>query len=254
MVNTGLAVVGPTAGGSLAAVDHGGEGEEAAGGGARRRRAAAAAGGSGDPPPQDQRCTPPPSRDQSPKKLLNPSSTEVNTRPSFFAQGWCAGSSPRSPPAAPRPSRSTATRTTAPPPPPPPRPHGRFPRLALPYHLIGRFKFSPRCMRLQRLQLRRPRGHRCTLAPPPGLPRLPAQYASLIFVSTCVSTIMLMLISLGCFNRCADVLLRVLLVVQQLLQQNKHCSKRDIYYMYPSIFQGLHRFHASASAFVSCCV
>ena len=36
-----------------------------------------------------------------------------------------------------------------------------------------------------------------------------------------------------------DVLLRVLLVVQQLLQQNKHCSKRDIYYMYPSIFVGL---------------
>ncbi|XP_062212439.1 meiotic recombination protein SPO11-1 isoform X2 [Phragmites australis] len=33
-----------------------------------------------------------------------------------------------------------------------------------------------------------------------------------------------------------DVLLRVLLVVQQLLQQNKHCSKRDIYYMYPSLF------------------
>lgn len=33
-----------------------------------------------------------------------------------------------------------------------------------------------------------------------------------------------------------SVLLRVLFVVQQLLQQNKHCSKRDIYYMYPSIF------------------
>ncbi|KAG0547563.1 hypothetical protein BDA96_01G091100 [Sorghum bicolor] len=33
-----------------------------------------------------------------------------------------------------------------------------------------------------------------------------------------------------------NVLLRVLLVVQKLLQQNKHCSKRDIYYMYPSIF------------------
>ncbi|KAL6894102.1 hypothetical protein ACP4OV_008200 [Aristida adscensionis] len=33
-----------------------------------------------------------------------------------------------------------------------------------------------------------------------------------------------------------NVLLRVLLVVQQLLQQNKHCSKRDIYYMYPSFF------------------
>lgn len=38
---------------------------------------------------------------------------------------------------------------------------------------------------------------------------------------------------------CVDVLLRVLFVVQQLLQQNKHCSKRDIYYMYPSIFVGL---------------
>uniref|UniRef100_A0A453LU37 Spo11/DNA topoisomerase VI subunit A N-terminal domain-containing protein n=1 Tax=Aegilops tauschii subsp. strangulata TaxID=200361 RepID=A0A453LU37_AEGTS len=33
-----------------------------------------------------------------------------------------------------------------------------------------------------------------------------------------------------------NVLLRVLLVVQQLLQENKHCSKRDIYYMYPSMF------------------
>ncbi|XP_051178274.1 meiotic recombination protein SPO11-1 [Lolium perenne] len=33
-----------------------------------------------------------------------------------------------------------------------------------------------------------------------------------------------------------NVLLRVLLVVQQLLQENKHCSKRDIYYMYPTIF------------------
>ncbi|OQU90969.1 hypothetical protein SORBI_3001G087000 [Sorghum bicolor] len=37
-------------------------------------------------------------------------------------------------------------------------------------------------------------------------------------------------------RRIKDVLLRVLLVVQKLLQQNKHCSKRDIYYMYPSIF------------------
>ncbi|KAK6229858.1 hypothetical protein SCA6_018809 [Theobroma cacao] len=33
-----------------------------------------------------------------------------------------------------------------------------------------------------------------------------------------------------------DVLLRVLLIVQQLLQQNKHGSKRDIYYMHPSVF------------------
>ncbi|KAK6149403.1 hypothetical protein DH2020_016928 [Rehmannia glutinosa] len=34
-----------------------------------------------------------------------------------------------------------------------------------------------------------------------------------------------------------DVLLRVLLIVQQLLQENKHCSKRDIYYMHPSVFK-----------------
>ncbi|XP_009376774.1 meiotic recombination protein SPO11-1-like isoform X2 [Pyrus x bretschneideri] len=33
-----------------------------------------------------------------------------------------------------------------------------------------------------------------------------------------------------------DVFLRVLLIVQQLLQENKHGSKRDIYYMHPSIF------------------
>ncbi|KAK9939796.1 hypothetical protein M0R45_016482 [Rubus argutus] len=33
-----------------------------------------------------------------------------------------------------------------------------------------------------------------------------------------------------------DVLLRVLVVVQQLLQENRHASKRDIYYMHPSIF------------------
>ncbi|XP_019104718.1 meiotic recombination protein SPO11-1 isoform X2 [Beta vulgaris subsp. vulgaris] len=33
-----------------------------------------------------------------------------------------------------------------------------------------------------------------------------------------------------------DVLLRVLLIVQQLLQENKHASKRDIYYTYPSLF------------------
>ncbi|TYG82597.1 hypothetical protein ES288_D01G102200v1 [Gossypium darwinii] len=35
-----------------------------------------------------------------------------------------------------------------------------------------------------------------------------------------------------------DVLLRVLLIVQQLLQENKHASKRDIYYMHPLIFSG----------------
>ncbi|KAF3785460.1 Meiotic recombination protein [Nymphaea thermarum] len=33
-----------------------------------------------------------------------------------------------------------------------------------------------------------------------------------------------------------DVLLRVLLIIQQLLQENKHASKRDIYYMHPTIF------------------
>nr|XP_043622470.1 meiotic recombination protein SPO11-1 isoform X2 [Erigeron canadensis] len=34
-----------------------------------------------------------------------------------------------------------------------------------------------------------------------------------------------------------DILLRVLLIVQQLLQENKHGSKRDIYYMHPSVFR-----------------
>ncbi|XP_030932844.1 meiotic recombination protein SPO11-1 isoform X1 [Quercus lobata] len=33
-----------------------------------------------------------------------------------------------------------------------------------------------------------------------------------------------------------DVLLRVLLIVQQLLQENRHGSKRDIYYIHPSVF------------------
>ncbi|CAK7324515.1 unnamed protein product [Dovyalis caffra] len=33
-----------------------------------------------------------------------------------------------------------------------------------------------------------------------------------------------------------DVLLRVLVVVQQLLKENRHGSKRDIYYMHPSVF------------------
>ncbi|WJX64926.1 hypothetical protein P8452_49647 [Trifolium repens] len=33
-----------------------------------------------------------------------------------------------------------------------------------------------------------------------------------------------------------DVILRVLLIVQKLLQENKHSSKRDIYYMHPSVF------------------
>nr|GLL17645.1 meiotic recombination protein SPO11-1 isoform X3 [Ipomoea trifida] len=36
-----------------------------------------------------------------------------------------------------------------------------------------------------------------------------------------------------------DVLLRVLLIVQQLLQENRHGSKRDIYYMHPSIFKAV---------------
>ncbi|XP_011038778.1 PREDICTED: meiotic recombination protein SPO11-1 [Populus euphratica] len=33
-----------------------------------------------------------------------------------------------------------------------------------------------------------------------------------------------------------DVLLRVLVIVQKLLQENRHGSKRDIYYMHPSVF------------------
>ncbi|XP_028768192.1 meiotic recombination protein SPO11-1 [Neltuma alba] len=33
-----------------------------------------------------------------------------------------------------------------------------------------------------------------------------------------------------------DVMLRVLLIIQRLLQENKHSSKRDIYYMHPSVF------------------
>ncbi|XP_073265416.1 meiotic recombination protein SPO11-1 isoform X3 [Populus alba] len=36
-----------------------------------------------------------------------------------------------------------------------------------------------------------------------------------------------------------DVLLRVLVIVQKLLQENRHGSKRDIYYMHPSVFSGL---------------
>ncbi|XP_012848364.1 PREDICTED: meiotic recombination protein SPO11-1 [Erythranthe guttata] len=38
-------------------------------------------------------------------------------------------------------------------------------------------------------------------------------------------------------SRRFDALLRVLLIVQQLLQENKHGSKRDIYYMHPSVFK-----------------
>ncbi|RLN40880.1 meiotic recombination protein SPO11 [Panicum miliaceum] len=51
-----------------------------------------------------------------------------------------------------------------------------------------------------------------------------------------VGTDVLTLLHKECHSSRLNVLLRVLLVVQQLLQQNKHCSKRDIYYMYPSIF------------------
>ncbi|KAL4567276.1 hypothetical protein LXL04_022855 [Taraxacum kok-saghyz] len=40
-----------------------------------------------------------------------------------------------------------------------------------------------------------------------------------------------------CHARRLDVLLRVLLIVQQLLQENRHGSKRDIYYMHPSVFR-----------------
>lgn len=36
----------------------------------------------------------------------------------------------------------------------------------------------------------------------------------------------------------ADVLLRVLLIIQQLLQESRHGSKRDIYYMHPTVFKG----------------
>lgn len=39
-------------------------------------------------------------------------------------------------------------------------------------------------------------------------------------------------------NSLSDVLLRVLLIVQKLLQENRHASKRDIYYMHPSVFSG----------------
>nr|XP_016479284.1 PREDICTED: meiotic recombination protein SPO11-1-like [Nicotiana tabacum] len=35
----------------------------------------------------------------------------------------------------------------------------------------------------------------------------------------------------------ADVLLRVLLIIQQLLQESRHGSKRDIYYMHPAVFK-----------------
>ncbi|XP_060189070.1 meiotic recombination protein SPO11-1-like isoform X2 [Lycium barbarum] len=40
-----------------------------------------------------------------------------------------------------------------------------------------------------------------------------------------------------CHARRLDVLLRVLVIVQQLLQENRHGSKRDIYYMHPTVFK-----------------
>ncbi|CAH9063916.1 unnamed protein product [Cuscuta epithymum] len=40
-----------------------------------------------------------------------------------------------------------------------------------------------------------------------------------------------------CHARRLDVFLRVLLIIQQLLQENRHGSKRDIYYMHPSVFK-----------------
>ncbi|CAI0437491.1 unnamed protein product [Linum tenue] len=39
-----------------------------------------------------------------------------------------------------------------------------------------------------------------------------------------------------CSARRIDVLLRVLVIVQKLLQEDRHGSKRDIYYMHPSVF------------------
>ncbi|CAK9148860.1 unnamed protein product [Ilex paraguariensis] len=43
-----------------------------------------------------------------------------------------------------------------------------------------------------------------------------------------------------------DILLRVLLIVQQLLQENRHGSKRDIYYMHPSVFKDFSLYAAFA--------
>ncbi|KDO59088.1 hypothetical protein CISIN_1g043133mg, partial [Citrus sinensis] len=39
-----------------------------------------------------------------------------------------------------------------------------------------------------------------------------------------------------CHARRIDILLSVLLIVQKLLQENIHMSKRDIYYMHPSLY------------------
>lgn len=41
-----------------------------------------------------------------------------------------------------------------------------------------------------------------------------------------------------CHTQRLDVLLKVLLIVQKLLLENRHGSKRDIYYMHPSVFVG----------------
>ncbi|KAL8237522.1 hypothetical protein R6Q59_018603 [Mikania micrantha] len=42
-----------------------------------------------------------------------------------------------------------------------------------------------------------------------------------------------------CHARRFDILLQVLLIVQQLLQEHRHASKRDIYYMHPSVFRDI---------------
>lgn len=35
-----------------------------------------------------------------------------------------------------------------------------------------------------------------------------------------------------------DVLLHLLMIIQKLLLENRHASKRDIYYMHPGLFLG----------------
>ena len=40
----------------------------------------------------------------------------------------------------------------------------------------------------------------------------------------------------ACLCVSAVIMLRVLAIIQQLLQEEKHASKRDIYYADPSIF------------------
>ncbi|KAK3010043.1 hypothetical protein RJ639_012812 [Escallonia herrerae] len=62
------------------------------------------------------------------------------------------------------------------------------------------------------------------------------------FISTCCSFDLakgkeILTLQRECHARRLDALLRVLLVVQQLLQENRHESKRDIYYIYPAFFQ-----------------